>query len=531
MNGRKPRILFCGEASFLSTGYGVMAHELLKRFHATGKYELFEFASYGPWGDPRQHGVPWNYMTAMPNPASQEEVGAYNASPLNAFGAWKFEGACLWGRPDIVVDTRDVWMHQHELDSPFRPLFHWAIQPTVDAMPQDVGWVENFSKADSVLTYTDWAADLLRKQGGNRLNLVGVAPPGVDTEVFKPVPDRRSHKRACGIPEDSLVLGMAARNQQRKLYPHLFMAFAEFLRSAPADLADRTFLYCHTAWPDVGWNLPRFIKQEGLGGKCLFTYRCHACNNAYTSFFADSRSVCRRCGAPAATFPTTHNGVPREVLAQVLNLFDVYVQYANSEGLGIPAVEAAACGVPIMAVDYSGMTDVIEKVGGTPIAVKSFTTEPETGCLRAIPDEGDFVTKLTHLLSLPDQARLRLGYLGREGVKRHFDWDRTAETWMGVFDAAGEGGWDSSPCFHTPNTNIPQGLSDHQFVSWGMTHVAGRPDLVGGYTALKMARDLSWGCIHNGTRHEPFGREHAMRAFLGMCERRNYWERVRATSK
>ena len=47
------------------------------------------------------------------------------------------------------------------------------------------------------------------------------------------------------------------------------------------------------------------------------------------------------------------DGVDTKTLASIYNLFDVYIQPANSEGFGLPIVEAAACGVPVMATDYS----------------------------------------------------------------------------------------------------------------------------------------------------------------------------------
>ena len=48
----KLKILMCSEASFLKSGFGTYAHEILKRLHATGKYEIAEFASYGRVNDP-----------------------------------------------------------------------------------------------------------------------------------------------------------------------------------------------------------------------------------------------------------------------------------------------------------------------------------------------------------------------------------------------------------------------------------------------------------------------------------------------
>ena len=42
----KKRVLLMGEAHYLNSGFGTYGKELLTRLHATGKYELAEFASY-----------------------------------------------------------------------------------------------------------------------------------------------------------------------------------------------------------------------------------------------------------------------------------------------------------------------------------------------------------------------------------------------------------------------------------------------------------------------------------------------------
>ena len=43
----KKKVLFVSEASYLNTGYATYSREVLKRLHATGKYELAEFSIYG----------------------------------------------------------------------------------------------------------------------------------------------------------------------------------------------------------------------------------------------------------------------------------------------------------------------------------------------------------------------------------------------------------------------------------------------------------------------------------------------------
>ena len=56
---KKKRILHVGEASFVCSGFGTYGWEVLRRLHATGKYEIAELASYGAVGDQRANKMPW----------------------------------------------------------------------------------------------------------------------------------------------------------------------------------------------------------------------------------------------------------------------------------------------------------------------------------------------------------------------------------------------------------------------------------------------------------------------------------------
>jgi hypothetical protein len=77
----------------------------------------------------------------------------------------------------------------------------------------------------------------------------------------------------------------------------------------------------------------------------------------------------------------------------------------------------------------------------------------------------------------------------------------------------------------------------------GYCSVAGRPDLLNSYTALRMSRDLMWEATLPGTgglyfneastlglhnRLQEFNREVAMRHLLKLAEQKNHWEQRRA---
>ena len=71
---RKKKILFCGEATYLNTGYATYNREVIKRLFATNKYEIAEFASYGSNSDPRRKQIPWTFYGNMPDKNNEKEV-------------------------------------------------------------------------------------------------------------------------------------------------------------------------------------------------------------------------------------------------------------------------------------------------------------------------------------------------------------------------------------------------------------------------------------------------------------------------
>jgi glycosyltransferase involved in cell wall biosynthesis len=545
---RKPRVLWVGESSFLSSGYSTYARECLKRLHATGRFELLEFGAFGDFDDDRALDLPWKFVSNMPDPRDRGQVERYESSPLNKFGAWKFEEVALDFEPDIVWDYRDWWMCEHQFRSPFRDLFHLAHMPTCDAEPQNDQWVASYLEADAIFGYTDWALDVLRRQTGGAVKAVCAAPPGADAAVFSPFPDRAAFQKAMALPEDAVVVGTVMRNQSRKLYPDLVEAFAKFLAAAPEDLRHRTFLYLHTSYPDTGWDIPKLVRDAGVGHRTIFTYACKACGQAYPAHFQDAIAPCRACGALAAVLPDASKGVSRETLAKVYNLMDVYVQYSTNEGFGMPMVEAAACGVPVLAVDYSAMSDVVRKVAGYPVRVQRYYWESATGRRLALPDNDHLVETLVRVLRRPLTLRRRDGWLARKGVLEHFTYDRTAgllaDHFASVPPRPRAETWGSPNRVLAPNTDVPPGLSHEEWVRWCFAHVVGRPDKADSFAALRMVRDLNWGATTGGmggvvyndssalgleveSRRQPYDRAKALEAMLSTVGQVNYWEQKR----
>lgn len=500
----KRRILFCGEASFLSTGFATFNREIIKRLHATGKYEIAEMGSYASAGDERIKSIPWKFYPVLPS--TQNEKRIYESHQQNQFGRYKYDAVLADFQPDIVYDARDPWMLEHLIDTRFRDNYKLVITPTVDSAPQKQEWVNGiFKKADIVTTYSRYGKHVLE---GDGVKIDSVTSPGVLIDLFKPL-DKASTRDEFHIKPSLFVFGTVMRNQKRKLFPDLFDAYKQLrdrhvkpriIERAKKKIKDKktlsrdeknalridhSVLYCHTSYPDLGWDIPAYLMRNQLQRHVVFTYLCDACDVVYANWFApcDKKgvSVCRVCGKTAAHMPNTHKGISQEQLAKVFNLFDVYIQPAICEGWGLPIMEAKSCGVPGLYQNYSAMEDHVQNGGGLPIKIGRYYHEAETSAIRSLPDISDLVSKMEKF-AVDVKLRKRLAKDARDCAEKMHRWEVTTDRLQQIFDQIElcnrSDTWDSKPNFKIITTESPpQKITAPDFVHWCYINILQRmPD-------------------------------------------------------
>lgn len=503
----KRRILFCGESSWLSTGFATYNREIITRLFKTGKYEIAEMGSYGTEADPNAAKLPWKFYGVLPKNKMEEQI--YNQEPVNQFGKYKIDAVVADFQPDIIFDARDPWMLQHLISSKFRDLYKTILMPTVDSAPQRKDWIQGiFSKSDILTTYSRYGKKVLESVG---LTVANVTSPGVNLDVWKPL-DKKEMRDKYQLNKSLLIIGTVMRNQKRKLYPELFDAYSKFrAKHAPRQkiiriknkvkkilgegkklnlstedknslIADHSALLCHTSYPDVGWDIPELLNRYGLQRHVVFTYKCDTCTTIFHSWFipCDKKGMCtcRVCGKPTAHMPNTHSGVDEEQLIEIFNLMDIYVQPAICEGWGLPIMESKACGVPGLYQNYSAMEDHVENGGGLAIDVGRFYTEAETMALRSLPDIDDFVKKL-EIIAFNESKRKTLGKRARDCVVKIHNWGITADKLINLFDSIEihdrEKTWDKRPKFNeVTNTRPDPNLPPQEFVHWCYINILGR---------------------------------------------------------
>ena len=452
----KPRILVCSESSKITSGFGVYNKQLLTGLYQSNKYDVAEFASYGLIGDKETHKIPWKYY-ANAVPANDKRIAQYNSQGDNQFGRWRFDRVLVDFKPHIVIDVRDYWMSSFEKTSAFRKYFHWILMPTIDSSPQKDELLDTYVNANAIFTYSDWGAKVLLEQTNNSIKYIATASPAADTLSFKPISNinhKKEIKSALGIDPDAIVIGSVMRNQKRKLFPELILAFQQLitkLRNEKNPNAEKVFLYLHTSYPDAGWDFAELIANCSVADKILFTYACKQCRYIEASPFACFTRQCNRCSANAAIIPNVANGISDNALGTIMSSFDMYIQYAICEGFGMPQIEAAFCGVPVLTINYSAMEDIINRIGATDINYAYKFKELETGSCRVYPDIDDTVDKLYQFINRPSSMNMSVGNQQRIAANAIYGWDKIVKLWSEYIDSVDissyELAWQQAPAY------------------------------------------------------------------------------------
>lgn len=254
-------------------------------------------------------------------------------------------------------------------DTPEPPLRTVGEQQVVDA-------------ADRLIVNTaDEAAQLvaLHRADPNRID---VAHPGVDLEVFRPG-DKSAARATLGLPATEPIVAFVGRIQPLKA-PDVLLRAAAKLPGVRVVIAGGPSGSSGLAEPD---GLVRLAAELGIADRVTFL--------------------------PPQS---------REDLATLFRAADLVAVPSYSESFGLVALEAQACGTPVLAA----------AVGGLPVAVR----DGVTGGLVDGHDIEDWADALDGLLRLGSGPR---GWAMRKAAVGHasnFSWERTVDAQLASYSRA-----------------------------------------------------------------------------------------------
>ncbi|ADD45580.1 D-inositol-3-phosphate glycosyltransferase [Stackebrandtia nassauensis] len=264
---------------------------------------------------------------------------------------------------------------------------HLAAEDTPEPFTRVVGEEQVVAESDALVTNTSSEAEVLVDLYRADPDKVTVTPPGVDPEVFTPG-DKLAARRRLGLPDDALVLGFAGRIQPLKAPDVLVRAVAR-LRALNPELAPRLRLVVVGGPSGNGADNPRWLHD-----------------------LAAELGI-----ADAVTFLKPRAG---HELAEVFRACDVVGVPSYNETFGLVALEAQACGTPVVAAAVGGLTTAV--------------ADGHSGLLIRGHDETDWANALDKLVTdAPRRARLAAGALDHAA---RFTWSHTADDLLGAYGDA-----------------------------------------------------------------------------------------------
>jgi D-inositol-3-phosphate glycosyltransferase len=251
-----------------------------------------------------------------------------------------------------------------------------------------IGEEQVTAEADRLIANTPQEARDLVDRYGAEPERVSVVEPGVDLESFRPATSRRDARARLGLPIDGFVVAFVGRIQPLKAPDVLLRAAAELRRTDPR-LAQQVTTVIVGGPSGSGLDRPTALID-----------------------LAASLDV---AGSIKFLPP-----LPRGRLADLYRAADLVAVPSHNESFGLVALEAQACGTPVVAA----------AVGGLVTAVR----DGISGCLVDGHDPAEWARVIGGLLHEPAR-RARLSAGGVEHA-REFSWDSTAERLLAAYRAA-----------------------------------------------------------------------------------------------
>jgi D-inositol-3-phosphate glycosyltransferase len=255
-----------------------------------------------------------------------------------------------------------------------------------------IGEEQVVAAAERLVANTPTEARELMDLYGADVTKVAVVPPGVDLDRFRPADGdaasaRAAARRRFGLPTDGHIVAFVGRIQPLKAPDVLLRAAAE-LRARDPETASGLTIVIVGGNSGSGLDLAALASSLGLG---------------HSVWFLEPQRG--------------------DALTDIYRAADLVAVPSYNESFGLVALEAQACGTPVVAA----------AVGGLVTAVRDETS----GLLVDGHDATDWAAALGGLLRQP----ARRAMLGRGAVAhaRDYSWHRTASGLLAVYQDAMRG--------------------------------------------------------------------------------------------
>ena len=394
----KKNILLLSDHPLSTSGVGTQARWLVSGLINTGKY------SFKCFGGAVRHD---NYDTVVVNPD-------FIIKPTNGFGDKNLLRKTLAQlRPDALMLFTDprffiwVWEMEEEIHQ-ICPIVYWHLW---DNPP----WPEFnrplYESTDLINCINYPTYQMVSERFPEKTNYI---PHAVPHDLYKPIPKEESQQFKVKLlghnRSDHFTCLYVSRNARRKMTSDIIQSWKMFIDQLESKHGHKkATLVLHTDPLDPeGTNLFQVIDMLGIKDNVIFSKD--------------------RIGFPE--------------MNSLYNMCDTIVNRSCNEGFGLPTLEMAMCGKPIIVLKTGGLTRQVED----PDTGEQFGIglNPEVRTMvgnHMVPYiYEDFVSHETlrdsfmKMFEMPTEEREALGRRAMERVKREYDinkvvseWDRTLE--------------------------------------------------------------------------------------------------------
>ena len=264
---------------------------------------------------------------------------------------------------------------KHERGIPLVSTFHTLDRVKAEPNPVDqalsavrqTSELETVGCSDLLLASCAVEADQLAGLYGGDRERIEIVAPGVDHAIFGPG-QRGQARRAIGWPEDDPLVLFVGRIQPLKGPSVAVEALGMAVRGE-------------------GGGMPAGSAPDRLARASLMIIGGPSGTEGAGELAAVHRGVARN-GLQGRVHVVAAQ--PHELLSTSYRAADVVVVPSRSESFGLVALEASACGVPVVASAVGGLTTLVD--------------HGRTGYLVEGRDPKQFAEHLRHLLARPDRA-------------------------------------------------------------------------------------------------------------------------------
>lgn len=250
----------------------------------------------------------WHPFSIIPCQNFQEGVGAIQ----NLAKLWDF---------DVILVAMDLPIQKKMYEQTSKLNKKYIAITPLENPPLCMDWAMPLFQMDRVFIISQMGTDAAEAVGLRNVEHLQI---GIDTKEWRPAlsEEKERIRNGLDIPQDAFVVLTVADNQERK---NLWAALESIARLKKETERPIRYVLVTRVENPYGWRLKDLIHSLDLKKEVLLYER----------------------------------GLDQKALWGLYAVSDVYLQTSKAEGLGLPVMDAMACGVPVVATDTGAMTELL----------------------------------------------------------------------------------------------------------------------------------------------------------------------------